>query len=291
MSGQEVCIYSLTMGSIGSAAAMVYPLLSRVWWSTASQVEQFHHVKVDRAAKVLDDLFIEMKPRWLNVAYGLGPLMAGGALLLLTNVLWMALAAAAAGLVIPDLLVRLTRARRLQAFRAQMVDAIFILSSSLRAGLSLTQAFQELEQEMTPPVSQEFGLMMKAHRLGRPLEEALHKLHERMPCEELQLLITATLVVRETGGEITTIFQQLITTLRERKKLHDKVRTLTLQGKLQAYIMSLLPIGFLVSMRLFNPRYAEVLFQDPTGQMLLAAAIVFWLLGMIMLMKLSRVEV
>lgn len=133
--------------------------------------------------------------------------------------------------------------------------------------------------------------MMKAHRLGLTLEESLARLNGRVPSDELNLVTTAVLVARETGGDITEIIKQLIVTIRERKKLSNKVQTLTLQGRLQAYIMSALPVVFAVFIQSASPHYFDVFFEDATGQALLIGAGVLWLLGMILLLRLSKVEV
>ena len=287
----ELAIYVLTMGSVGGLAAAVYPLVTQVLTHSASRIEQFQQVKVEKAAKALDDIFVEVKPRWLKFTYGLGPLTAGLVMFILTDRALLGLLGAVLGIVLPDLWVRQTRAMRRRKFKAQLVDALFILSSSLRAGLSLAQAFEQLESEMSPPASQEFGLMMKAHRLGRTLEEALQRLNERMPSEELDLMTTALMVARETGGDVTGIINQLIGTIRERKKLNEKVTTLTLQGRLQAYIMSAVPVAFFFLVRTFNPRYFSLLLEAEPGKTILAIAGGLWLVGMFLLFRFSRAEV
>ena len=270
---------------------MAFPVLSGVWTGLATRIEQFQQGKVDTTRKVLDDLFLDIEPRWLKVAYGAAPLGMGLLVFLLTTHIVLALVGMGLGLLAPDLWVRASRVMRRRQFSAQLVDALFILSSSLRAGLSLPQAFEQLESEMVPPASQEFGLMMKGHRLGLTLEEALNRLNERMPSEELKLITTAVLVSRETGGDVTTIIHQLITTIRERKKLEEKVKTLTLQGKLQAYIMSALPILFLFAMHVMNAQYFDLLLNEPTGQTILFMACILWLVGMVLLMRLSKVDI
>lgn len=287
----ELAIYGLTLGSAGAAAFALSPLVRQFSDRVLGKVERYQQGKVEKASKALDDLFVDVKPRWLKMAYGLWPVAAGLAAWVGFHSVPLACAGAVVGIALPDLWVRQTRAARKRRFQAQLVDALFILSSSLRAGLSLTQAVEVLEQEMPPPASQEFGLVIKAHRLGRSFEEALQSLNERMPCEELNLITTAILLGRETGGDVTEVIAQLITTIREKKKLNDKVMTLTLQGRLQAYIMSVLPILFAMFVRTFNPRYFDVLLRDATGQLLIAMAVGLWLVGMVLLLKLSKVSV
>ncbi|MBI2495478.1 MAG: type II secretion system F family protein [Candidatus Omnitrophica bacterium] len=287
----ELPIYGFTIGSAACAAVAGYPFVARVWSRLAGGIEQLQQVKVERTAKVLDELFVDVPPRWLKVAYGLGPLCAGLLAYLVLNRAGLALLGMVLGALVPDLLVRRVKAIRKRRFHDQLVDALFILSSGLRAGLSLTQAFEQLETEIGPPASQEFGLMMKAHRLGLTLEESLQRLNERMPSEEMTLITTAVLVARESGGDITHIITQLIATIRERKKLKDKVTTLTLQGRLQAYIMSGLPFLFAAFVRSSNPHYFDLLLRDATGQVILMAAAGLWVVGMVLLIKLSRVDI
>jgi len=281
----------LMMGAMACLGMLIYPLLTRALAHSTGQFERYQQVKVDKATKALDDIFMEVKPRWLKAAYGIGPITAGLIAFLVTNNLTVTIIGVLAGLIVPDVLMRQARAARQRKFKAQLVDVLFILSSSLRAGLSLPQAFEQLESEMPIPASQEFGLMMKAHRLGRSLEESLQGLNERMPCDELNLITTAVLVARETGGDITTIISQMIGTIRERKKLMDKVTTLTLQGRLQAYVMSGLPVAFALFIRTVNPRYFDILLNDSVGKQILIIAASMWLVGMVLLFRFCKVDV
>ena len=291
MTSQELTIYSLTVGSAGCAAVSFYPGMALLWRRALGRIEAYQQVKVRHASQVLDDLFMEVKPRWLRVAYGVGPILVGLVVFIFVNNFWLAMLGMLFAVALPDAWVRQSRAARRRRFNAQLVDALFILSSSLRAGLSMTQAFEQLEAEMAPPASQEFGLMMKAHRLGLTMEEALQALNERMPSDALNLVTTAVLVGRETGGDITNIISQLVTTIRERKKLQDKVQTLTLQGRLQAYIMSMLPILFAVFVRSTNPGYFDLLLNTHIGNVLILVACSLWAVGIFFLVRLSKVEV
>jgi tight adherence protein B len=278
---------------LGCAACLVYgltPLAGNGWERLAKRIERYQVLRVSEAAKVFDDMFLEVKPGWLVAAYRVAPLAGGLLAYLFTNNLIITVLAGAAAMVIPDVYMKIALAQRRMKFNGQLVDALFMLSSSLRAGLSLTQAFETLETEMAPPASQEFGLMMKAHRVGLSFDDALQGMNRRMGSEELNLIVTAMLLARSTGGDVTRIIQQLIVSIREKKKLNEKVIGLTLQGKLQAVVMSALPVFFAFSVRSFNPDYFTALTQTQTGQTALLAAIVLWLIGMVLLFKLSKVE-
>lgn len=291
MAMQDVLIYSLTAGSAGCAAALAYPPLLKLLDRAAGGIGQFQQAQVERTVQALDEMFMEVTSRRLQFAYGLGPLVAGLIAWVVSAKLWLALGVVAGGYAASGLWVSQIRAARRRQFRAQLVDALFVFSSSLRAGLSLTQAFEVVQAEMSPPASQEFGLMLRAHRLGVPLEEALHGMQSRMASEELQLFITAIEVTRETGGDVTGIVTQLITTIREKRKLYDKVSTLTLQGRLQAYIMSFLPLGFALAIRGFNDAYFRPLVEEPVGRTVITIAAALWIVGMILLFRVSKIDV
>ena len=286
----EFILYTTAIGSVGCAAIALQPVVSAVVVRSKSRLEEYQDVKVAQSSKTLDDMFEDVHPKRLKLVYGIVPVAVGVVAFLITHQLWLAIAGTVLGVFVPDLWIRQRQAIRQRKFRAQLVDALLILSSSLRAGLSLTQAFEQLESEINPPASQEFGLMLKAHRLGRTLEEALQGLNDRMPSDELQLMTTAVLVARETGGDVTEVIGQLVTTIRDRQKLGDKVKTLTLQGRLQAYLLSVLPIVFALFVRTFNPKFFNVLLEEPSGHMVIAAACVLWVVGMVLLMRMSQVK-
>ena len=287
----EVIAYSSTAISAGSAGLAIYPWLSKLWLRFVGRATQYQQVRFQEASRVLDDIFLDVKPLWLRIAYGVGPVGCGLLVYIFTNNPILTVIGAIVGIVVPDVWVRQTRAYRRKKFSGQLVDSLLILSSSLKAGLSLTQAFETVEAEMPAPMSQEVGFMMKAYRLGLSFEEALQGLNRRMPSDELKLITLAILVGRETGGDVTRNIDQLVSTIRQRKKLNDQVKTLTLQGKLQAYIMSALPLVFAAAVRTIQPDYFEVLMRDPDGQMALAIAVLLWIVGMILLFKLSKVKV
>ena len=292
MNGEVALIYLSAIGATACAGILLYPVVSSLAWKRiAGPLAQYHQEKVEQATRALDELFMEVKPRWLTTAYWASPLGLSLVAFLATRNVFAAIGGAVVGLLLPDAWVRQSHAYRNRKFESQLVDVLFILSSSLRAGLSLTQAFEQVETEMPAPASQEFGLMMKAHRLGRSLEDALQRLNERMTCDAMQLITTAVLVARETGGDVTRILDQLVMTIRERKKLQEKVMTLTLQGRLQAYIMSFLPVGFATLVRTFNPTYFDPLLQDPTGKTLIVTAAGLWICGMVLLMRLAKVDI
>ena len=287
----DLVLYGLVMGSAGVAGSVAFPAVQQLWARWTELSDQYRDAKAVKATKALDEIFVDVQTHRLKMAYGLAPLLLGGTVFVLLKNLWLTLLCAAAGAILPDLWVRYVKARRTIKFHSQLVDSLFIVSSSLKAGLSLIQALEVVQEEMTPPISQEFGLVVRAHRLGRSFEEALQTLNDRIPSDEVNLITTALLVGRETGGDVTEIIGQLITTIREKKKLTDKSRTLTLQGRMQAFIMSVLPIGFATLIKIFNPHYFDPLLQTGVGRMLIMIAVILWVCGVLVLRKFCKVEI
>ncbi len=195
------------------------------------------------------------------------------------------------GFLIPSLIVRKMIVSRKQKFKEQISDGLMILSSCLKGGLSLLQAIEALAEELPPPISQEFGMILRENKMGVSLEESFENLNKRLPSEELNLLTTAILVARETGGDITQLFTTLINTIRAKMKLMDNVRTLSLQGRIQGIVMSLLPIVFVFMVVSFQKDYFDIMLGNPTGRMLLTAAVILEVIGAILIRQFSRLNI
>jgi tight adherence protein B len=176
-------------------------------------------------------------------------------------------------------------------FHSQLVDGLMVLSSSLKAGLSFLQALEVLVEEMPQPISEEFGLIIKENKMGIRLEESFEKLNKRMPSEDLNLITTAILIARDTGGNLTVIFENLANSIREKTKISDQVKTLTTQGKWQGVIMSFLPIGFAAFIFKTNPEYLQLMLSSQLGRFLLIYAVISELVGMFLIQKLTKVEI
>jgi len=195
------------------------------------------------------------------------------------------------GSIIPPIVIKYMVIMRRYKFQGQLVDALMILSSALKAGMSLNQSVQILVEEMPAPMNEEFALVVRENNMGVPLEECLEHLRIRMPIDDLGLVTSAITVARETGGDLTEIFSQLVFTIREKIKLERKVRTLTVQGRLQGAIMGLLPIAFGAFIYKVNPENFDIMLSSPVGRMLLIWAVASEIIGIILIRKLSKVEV
>ena len=195
------------------------------------------------------------------------------------------------GFLIPSIIIKKMVVDRKNKFRAQISDGLMILSSCLKGGLSLLQAIEALVEELPPPISQEFGIILRENKMGMSLEESFEKLNKRLPSEELNLLTTAILVARETGGDITKLFATLINTIRVKIKLMDNIKTLSMQGRIQGIVMSALPIVFVFMVYSFNPRYFDVMLSNPTGRLLLVYAVASEVVGAFLIRVFGRMNI
>jgi tight adherence protein B len=191
------------------------------------------------------------------------------------------------GYLLPRMYVgRLINIRK-QKFNDQLMDAIMIMSSSFRGGLSLVQAFESVADEMPEPVKGEFGVVLGENKMGVSLDESLNRLYKRMPSPAMQQMVTAILLARETGGNLPIIFTRIVNSTRERKKIEKNMQTLTVQGKIQAVVMSGLPIFFFFTVSGSNPHFFDVMFNSPRGKQMMILCVVLWLMGAASIWKIS----
>ena len=273
--------YGFTFGSVTLAMFTAYPQL-------AERFTDYVDRQAARASAELSDIFMNPAQRTVWVLYALSPLIVGGVLLALTRNLIAAAAGLAVGLLVPRLIVKQTRARYEKTFHNQLVDGLLLLSSSLKAGLSMSQAFTVIVEEMPSPISQEFGLILKESRMGVNIDEAMLHLKQRLPGDDVSLFVTSVLVARETGGDITHVFGRLVETIRDRKKLKERINTLTFMARLQGFVMAMLPFAFGFLVYQMNKDYFRFFLYEPLGRMLLVAIVLLQVIGGLMYLRFSR---
>ena len=280
----KLSIFGLAFIAVGIIVWQYYPL-----W--AGKVSRYESRKVKESAKRLNNMFLWIPRKKILFFHLLTPLALGGIGFLITREMFVALIAVAFGLALPTLILKRWDVNRRNKFQAQLVDGLMILSSSLKGGLSLLQSIESVVEEMPAPISQEFALVLRQNRVGIPLDECLENLNRRMHSDELNLIVTAIFVAHETGGDLPRIFTQLTNSIKEKGKILDKVKTLTVQAKLQGAIMCLLPVGFAVLIYTLNPNFFDNMLQSQIGRALLGYALVSQIIGIFLIMKLSKIEV
>ena len=198
---------------------------------------------------------------------------------------------AALGLMAPTLFLKHRRNRRLTLFNEGLPDAIDLMGRALRAGHSLSSAIEVLSEQSGAGVATEFNVVFRQQNFGLPLRDALLQMADRVPSKDLRFLVTAMLVQKETGGNLTEILDRTSHVIRERIRIGGEVRVKTAQGRLTGTILSLLPVLMLVLTSLINPEYARILLHDPVGQKLLYVGAGLILVGSFFIRKIVDIKV
>jgi tight adherence protein B len=179
----------------------------------------------------------------------------------------------------------------LRRFEEQFPEALDLLSRALRAGHAFTTAMSMVADEAPDPIGPEFKKSFDEQNFGLPLKDALNNLSERVPLLDVRFFVTAVLIQRETGGNLSEILDNLAHVVRERFKILRQVRVYTAHGRLTGYTLLALPAALAVLLFMLNPGLMNLLFQERMGQMLLTSAIVLQVIGFFWIKQVVKIEV
>jgi tight adherence protein B len=193
--------------------------------------------------------------------------------------------------VLPFLHIHMKRKKRMSKFLQLLPDALDLMSRGLSAGHAFTEALQMVASEMPEPISAEFRKTYEEQNLGLSLKLALENLVRRMPLLDLRMCVTAVMIQRETGGNLSELLEKVAHTIRERFRIMEDLKTLTLSSRWSAWLLCGLPIFLAVYMTTVNPDYMTVMWRDPRGHKLVAIAAIMQVLGMLMVQKIMKVRI
>lgn len=182
-------------------------------------------------------------------------------------------------------------ARYVRRFDEQLTDALGSMSNALRAGFSISQAFESVAESDMHPISDEFALLLQQMRVGMSFDDALASLDKRIGSDDLTLVVTAIDIARRTGGNLTEIFDSISDTIRARMRIERKIRTLTAQGRLQGIIVSLMPFFLCGVMTVMKPGMMIPFLTSLNGIVCLAGASVMVMIGWIIIRKIVTIKV
>ena len=188
-------------------------------------------------------------------------------------------------------LARYLDARRRARFNQQLPEAIAVMTNALRAGFSISQAFDSVVEQSENPMSEEFDILRQQLKLGMGFEEAVESMSRRVGSEDLTLVTTAILISRRTGGNVTEIFDRIADTIRGRMKVERKVRSLTAQGRLQGVVVSLMPLVLAIVMTVLRPGLMLPFLSSAAGLLAVAATCVLIAAGWLMIRRIVRIDV
>ncbi len=203
----------------------------------------------------------------------------------------VALVLAAGAFCLPRVVVNWLRVRRLERFNLQLLEALPMMANALRAGFSINQAFESVAEGTDAPMSQEISLFLQQLRVGVSFSEALTALDERVGSEDLTLVCTAIDIARRSGGNLTEIFDSIAETIRARLRIHQHVRTLTAQGRLQGLIIGAMPFLLGIGMAIFKPNLMLPFLGSLVGVVTVVAVTLMVALGGLLIRKIVNIDV
>jgi tight adherence protein B len=204
---------------------------------------------------------------------------------------FFAIVFAGLGLLVPRWVISWLRARRFRQINAQLGEALTLVSSSLRSGLSLPQGVELVVQEMEPPIAEEFAIVIKENRLGLAFDEALSNLAERVPTPDLDMVVTAIVTIRETGANLAEVFDVIAHTVRERKKVEGKIQAMTAEGMTQGMMMCAVPPVLIITFYFLDPTLVLPLFTTFLGVLMLLVVAAMDAMGMWMILNTVKIDV
>ncbi|MBK23671.1 MAG: hypothetical protein CME70_06660 [Halobacteriovorax sp.] len=195
------------------------------------------------------------------------------------------------GFRIPKPLINYLVKKRVKAYSLQMVDGLQLLANGLRAGLSVPQSIGMVVDEMPPPLSQEFNLILQQNRIGVPLDECFESLVTRVPTEDNEMFVASVNILRETGGNLAETFDTIVDVIRERVRLQQKIDTYVAQGMFQGYTIFAMPWLLGAVYTISDPASMKPLFTHPLGIIALLIAVALDLVGLWVIMKIVNIKV
>jgi len=208
-----------------------------------------------------------------------------------THQWWAPVVGAVVGLPLPLAWLLRQRSVRMSRFEEQFPEALDLLSRAIRAGHAFQTAMSMVADELPAPVGTEFKKTFEQQNFGLPLRDALNAMIERIPIIDVRFFVTAVLIQRETGGNLSEILDNLSHVVRERFKILRQVRVHTAHGRFTGYVLLALPAALAIALSFINPEHMNVLFRSSMGQTMLIGAVVMQTFGYLWIKRVIKIEV
>jgi tight adherence protein B len=197
----------------------------------------------------------------------------------------------AAVAALPYLYVLRARTKRIHTIEGQLPDVLELMSRALRAGHSFPSSLEMVADEAPSPIAGEFKTTFDEVNYGIPMQDALMNMTTRIASADLRYFVIAVLIQRETGGNLAELLDNLANLMRERFKLLGQIRVLSAEGKLSAWILTLLPFALAAAIHFIHPTFLAVLWNDPVGLKMIYMAAIMMVLGIIWMRYIIKIRV
>jgi len=209
---------------------------------------------------------------------------------ILANILFSLLLAFILGTV-PFIHIFSKRKKRMDKFQRQLPEALDLMARSLKAGHAFTGGMKMVADEMDDPIGAEFDKTLAEINFGVELQDALKNFSRRVDCPDLRFFVVSIIIQRETGGNLAELLENIARLVRERFKLHGRIRVLAAEGKFSAIILIALPFLVATALTIMNPGYIKVLLTDHLGNIMVGFALLMMILGIFVMKKLVVIKV
>jgi tight adherence protein B len=208
----------------------------------------------------------------------------------ITRLQWLGLVAGCPLAFVPYLIVRFKATKRIRKFEEQFPETIDLMARALRAGHAFTTGLALVAEEAPQPVAGEFRILYDQQNFGMPLPEALKAFADRIPLLDARFFVTAVLIQRESGGNLSEILSNLANVTRERFKVKRQVRVISAHGRISGWVLSALPPLLAVAFLVTTPSHIMTLVNDPLGVYLIVGALFLQTVGTLIMRKLVQIE-
>lgn len=268
--------------------AVVFILLQQIVGRIVKNWED--RLKTDTTRRLQDFfLFIDPSALWSgNVVLSLSLALIVWAL---SGLWWAAMLIGVLIFLSPNWLVVRLRRRRLAQFDGQLPAMLLALAGSLRAGVGIQAAIGQITGQAAAPLSQEFGLVQRQQRLGISFEQSLDDLFARMPSESTGLFVSALKIATRSGGNLAEALERIAQTLQARQQIQGRIRALTSQGKMQAWVMAGLPLLLMMVLNMLDPAAMQPMWFHPAGWIVLAIIFLLETLGIWLILKIVNIDI
>jgi tight adherence protein B len=190
-----------------------------------------------------------------------------------------------------DAMPKVSLKTRAQKFEEQLVDALIGMSNGLKAGMSLPQAVEQVARDMPPPLSQEFGRILREYNHGKTIEQAFEDAGKRLDSRNFNLTILAFHAGKQQGGNLAVVFEKIAASIREIYRLEEHIKTISTEGRSSARFMTFMPLVFLALLFFMDSASMMLLFTDPIGLGILTVVLLFNVIGHLWIRRILDVDV
>jgi tight adherence protein B len=265
--------------------------------SLAAGAEEYSRRFTKSAEATLDEMFVFMPSTWIltmKLSCSLVAALFAAALFAALPPLQLlvpALAFAVPAFFVPDIMIKRAHRNRIRKFHMQMIDALTVISNSMKSGLSFQDAMKMMTEELRDPIAGEFRLVLREISIGQSQERSLENLTRRIPLEDLTLFVASINAVHRMGKGIPEICERALHVIEERFRIERHVETLTAEGKMQAFVLTSAPFVLMLALFFIDPNLIWILFNTFAGIIILITVIFLDVIGFIIIRRITTIDV